>query len=836
MGLITALNNAVSGLNANQQNLNVLSQNISNANTPGYSNETVSQLASFEAGQGIGVSVSEITRTVNQYLNSQVQSQTSANSSASTLQTYYTDIENLLGQPGGTSSIDQKINGLFTALQNLASPPPTVETQTSAVTAANNAAGQISGLASSLYNLQLQADNDISGAVTKINSDLKTLQTVNSAIEQATATGQSTAGLLDQRDSAINDITQYIDVKASYQLNGEVSLNTTSGVMLLTPTVSTQLSYSGAGGASVFSSYQSLSPLQVQTLDASGNPVGQAVDLTTGGVPSSVTTNLTSGSVYGLLSMRDSIIPNVLNQLDQLAATVRDQINAINNAGTSYPPSNSYTGTREVNASDLSQYSGSIQIALLNGTGTNATATNATNTIGTAGGVLDPSDPTDGGTSPYSDELNGMQPLTLNLGALNYGQGAGVLSTGNIINAINQYFAPQNKLELGNLNNVQLQLGSNSTSGNTINFSFNLNNISGASAAGTTISGVTIYAGDPGNNVVAGTVSGSYSGTVATGQTTSTGNFAASLTTTSAAYYTVVANVQTANPAGGAPLTSTVSYQIVNGLSGVMNNLVGANSQAGNGNIITPLTQSGLITASLVDANGNPLPQTNGSYGQEAGYLKLTAANSNQAVAVNELNSAQLGLPSGTPPQAGTNQGFSQYFGLNNFFNNNSLTSTGDTVQGSAYNLAVASRIINNASLISTGTLLQNTTGTASAPNYTLQIDAGDISSAKKMAALGTTSLSFRSTGGIAASNTTLSQYAGQIIANTSANSNDATNAATAAQTALNTATTSAQSVSGVNLQQELANTVLYQGAYTASARVISVISALFTALLSIIQ
>src|ERR1700688_4111003 len=104
MGLLSAINNAVSGLNINQQNLDVLSQNISNANTPNYSNEVVNQQASFISGQGTGVSLHSITRIVNDFLNAQVQSQTSTNGAASTIQSYYTNIENLLGQPGANNS------------------------------------------------------------------------------------------------------------------------------------------------------------------------------------------------------------------------------------------------------------------------------------------------------------------------------------------------------------------------------------------------------------------------------------------------------------------------------------------------------------------------------------------------------------------------------------------------------------------------------------------------------------------------------------------------------------------------------------------------------------
>jgi flagellar hook-associated protein 1 FlgK len=270
----------------------------------------------------------------------------------------------------------------------------------------------------------------------------------------------------------------------------------------------------------------------------------------------------------------------------------------------------------------------------------------------------------------------------------------------------------------------------------------------------------------------------------------------------------------------------------------VQNDLIGANSQTGSGTLVAPTTTQAIATARLVDANGNPLPTTNGEYGSEQGYLQITANGSTNTIAINELNSKQLGLPDAAIPQAGTNQGFSQYFGLTNFFNTNSLTSTGDTVAGSALNLSVEKRIIQNPGLVPTGTLSQveQSTSPTATPNFTYQVQSGDNSISQAMAGLATTLVGFNATGGLASSTTTFAQYAGEIIANASTNSTDATNTATDSQTVLSGFTSRAQAVSGVNLDQELANTVIYQNAYTASTRVITVVSQLFTELMGIIQ
>jgi len=809
--------------------------------------------------------------------------------------------------------MDQGINSFFSSVQSLANSP-SVAAQTNVVNSATALSSQISSLASSLYGLQFQSDGDISNAVSSVNADLETLHTLNNTLERTAATNQSTAGLLDQRDAALNDIAQYMDIKPTFQEDGEVTVTTTGGTTLLTNNILTQLSYSPVSGTQTLINNNNLSAIQVSTLDANGNPIGNPVNLTTSGTASSITTTLKSGKIQGLLSIRDSVIPNILSQLDQLASTLRDQTNAITNAGTSSPPPNSYTGTRLTSGSSVSQYSGNVQIAVLDTNG---------NPI----------------PSPYADEPNGVQPLTLNLATLNTGLGAGKDSVDGIINSINQYYTPQNKAEIGNINNVQLGIASTTVpaTGNSLNLDFNLGNISSSNAnfyvTGMTVldnnnatvdtlsagsaglgvpsvalssyqatgsntitvttsgtntlqDGQTVYLGAPTTPTTVGGVSStSFSGqyytvsnvsgnsfditvagvttavpntpdaavsatgatalppydSVGSGQNSNTlgnGAITADLSINSTSpYYTVQANIATVDSSGNV-VTSTVSYRVPNNTSGSMNNLIGATSATGNATLVKPSSTQPLAVASLVDANGNPLPLVNGSYGNEQGYLQIKAGNSTQTIAVNELDSQQLGLPNDTPPQAGTNQGFSQYFGLNNFFNNNSLTSTGDTLHNSALNLSVASNIVNNPGLISTGTLSQSNqpTDSTSPPNFTYQVSSGDNSNSQQLAALATSLTAYSSAGGMPSSTTTFSQYAGQIIALTSANSASATSTMNNSQTLLNGFTTAAQAVSGVNLDQELANTVIYQNAYTASTRVITVVGQLFTELMGIIQ
>ena len=260
----------------------------------------------------------------------------------------------------------------------------------------------------------------------------------------------------------------------------------------------------------------------------------------------------------------------------------------------------------------------------------------------------------------------------------------------------------------------------------------------------------------------------------------------------------------------------------------------------GNGLIVTPTNKSKPIAvATLVDANGKELPKTNGAYNSSVqGYLKIQAGNSANMIAIDSLNSQELGLPNNTPPIPATNRGFSYYFGLNNFFSSNPPNTNGSSIPNSALNMKVEQRFLDNPGSISLGQLSKGAdSGVSGAPpNYTYQLNPGDNSVIQKLAALASNNSNFVATGGLGANVQTLSGYAGEIIGTASTNSATAKTNGTTAQSLLDGLSKQSSNISGVNLDSELANTVVYQNAYSASARVITVVSGLFDTLLQSIQ
>ncbi len=121
-----------------------------------------------------------------------------------------------------------------------------------------------------------------------------------------------------------------------------------------------------------------------------------------------------------------------------------------------------------------------------------------------------------------------------------------------------------------------------------------------------------------------------------------------------------------------------------------------------------------------------------------------------------------------------------------------------------------------------------------SAAAGTAAISAGDTTGALALANAGSARLSFDAAGGIAAATTTVNQYAAQLAGALGNQASAASTAQTNAQAVQTEAQSRQQSVEGVNLDQELVNLTTYQQAYSASARLITASSDMFTALMNI--
>ena len=283
----------------------------------------------------------------------------------------------------------------------------------------------------------------------------------------------------------------------------------------------------------------------------------------------------------------------------------------------------------------------------------------------------------------------------------------------------------------------------------------------------------------------------------------------------------------------GTVSTSQITYRVQNNRTNLDNDRYYATSANGLASMETPITTQASLRAILVDADGNELPKLDGNYREFDGYLKIVGGSEDYVIVIDEMDSQQVRDISYDQTKMGTGWGFSHYFGLNDFFVTNEATTTGETLKNSAINLAVQQRIKDNPNLVSSGKLVLSTqpTSEASPPQYTYMRYAGDNSAAQAMAALSSISLGFDAAGGLPTTALSLQAYTSEMLGYVASISSAATDTAENAQILYDGFDSRNQAISSVNLDEELANTIVFQNSYAASARIITVVNEMFKTL-----
>ncbi|WP_316213696.1 MULTISPECIES: flagellar hook-associated protein FlgK [unclassified Bradyrhizobium] len=342
---------AFSGIMATETQISVASSNISNADTAGYTKKTADQTTSVTGGVGTGVTITGISSNVDKLLLKSLISATSDLGSADTTNNYMTQLEQLFGSASssGTStsgtSVANSLASLESALSSLASSPSSVSLQSAVVSALDDVASQLRDTSQGIQTLRSNADQDIGSSVTSINSDLKQIADLNVQIRKMGAAGQSTADLEDQRNSALKDLSSYMNVSYYTASNGDLQVYTSSGRALVDSSAHTP-SYSTSANVTASTSY------------SSGGFSGITVD----GVD--ITSQITSGKIGALITLRDQTLPAEQSQLDQLATQLKSTLNAITNGASSVPAPTSLTGTASVTSTDALSATGSVRIAV----------------------------------------------------------------------------------------------------------------------------------------------------------------------------------------------------------------------------------------------------------------------------------------------------------------------------------------------------------------------------------------------------------------------------------------------------------------------------------------
>jgi flagellar hook-associated protein 1 len=329
MSLGSALATAMSGLRANQAALSIVSSNIANAQTPGYVTESVNQVEVATGDTGASVSVIGINRQLNQFVQAQLRSETSGGAYADQMANVLTQLQSVYGTPGSAGSLETAFSNFTTAVQSLSTTSGSSSSQIGAASAAQALVQQLNATTQGIQTLRTNAEQDISISVGQANSAMTQIAKFNTQLQGMSSTDPAAATLMDQRDAAINQLSQLMDVRVSTTGNNQTTVYTSNGVELVGAQAST-LSFNSQGTLSANSQWNSNPALSSAGTITCTLANGAKVDMI-------ATNSISSGQIAADVTLRDKTLVQAQAQVDQLAASISGALSNTTTAGTAAP-------------------------------------------------------------------------------------------------------------------------------------------------------------------------------------------------------------------------------------------------------------------------------------------------------------------------------------------------------------------------------------------------------------------------------------------------------------------------------------------------------------------
>jgi flagellar hook-associated protein 1 FlgK len=306
---------SVSALQAFQAAINVTSNNVANANTPGFDRETVNLNEGVPQSNGIvsigsGVVVSGISRAFSQAAANQLNTSQSSLGQLTALQGYATQIDNLFGTSVG--GLSTALQNFYSAFSDVANAPTSTASRQALLGKAQSVANSFQNASSELNALNTDVNSRITADVNQINSIASSISTLNQQIVVGTAQngGQAPNALLDQRDQLVSNLSQLVGVSTTTDTNGSLNVFVGNGQALVLQGQTTTLTTA----PNQFNASQ----LEISTSALKGN---------------SISSGITSGDLGGLLAARTQVINPALNQLGQVATALSQTVNSQQSTG-----------------------------------------------------------------------------------------------------------------------------------------------------------------------------------------------------------------------------------------------------------------------------------------------------------------------------------------------------------------------------------------------------------------------------------------------------------------------------------------------------------------------
>ena len=296
----SSLNIGMTALQTSQLALNTTGHNVANAATEGYSRQRVATEASRPqmrgyGALGTGVSVKTVEAISDEFLEQQVRTATSSYGELYAKNNGYSNLEAYFNELTG-SDISTTFGDFWNALEDLNNHVEDLSTRANAASVAQTFCDTIQAVREKIFTYRAQQNNAITDAVNTVNELTTQIAAYNQAITAAEcggATGNKANDLRDQREVLVKKLSEMLDVSVNEEKNGSVVV-ALNGRMLVFEDQNFELTTRKEEEAGML----------VDTIIFASDHQKATIE---------------SGTVNGMVEMRDEIALSFQNDLDQFA-------------------------------------------------------------------------------------------------------------------------------------------------------------------------------------------------------------------------------------------------------------------------------------------------------------------------------------------------------------------------------------------------------------------------------------------------------------------------------------------------------------------------------------
>jgi flagellar hook-associated protein 1 FlgK len=300
---------------ANYSSMQTTGHNIANAQTPGYSRQTVQLQTSGGQSTGAGffgkgVDVVTVQRASDAFLTTQSQVASSMASMDSARSSNLQQLETVF--PPGDNGVGAAVGSFMNSYVDLANSPSDASARQVILADAAEVADRFATAGGQLDRLQNGITADLRNSVAQVNQMASQVAKLNSDIAAVRGSSQSPNDLLDQRDQLVKQMGNLIKVSTITAGDG------TMGVFI-------------AGGQRL------VLGAEAQQLAVTPDPANtgrSVISISDSGITHELSTDLlVGGSISGLLKYQNEDLVSARNQLGQMAASVAARVNQVQSYG-----------------------------------------------------------------------------------------------------------------------------------------------------------------------------------------------------------------------------------------------------------------------------------------------------------------------------------------------------------------------------------------------------------------------------------------------------------------------------------------------------------------------